>query len=192
MHRCERCPEVFGSCEALVRAIARADAARTIQRVKRLVLLLALVGLVVATAAAAAPTTTAKQLTTRWKAATGVKLVVNKQMSYAGHYVAYDLGTQSGSGKARFGTFTVLLVTDPDVETQVTSLLSDTHTGTLGTPGAGNIYWESGSTVHGDTFWQAKRRYGQNVVVWWTTTSGQKKTDATWKRLHAALTKATK
>jgi hypothetical protein len=159
---------------------------------RRLVLLFALVALAaLATSSAAAPTTTASQLTKRFKATTGMKLVVNKQMSYPGHYVAYDLGAQSGTGKARFGTFTVLLVTAPDVDAQVTELLSDSHTGTLGTPGPGNIYWEAGSTIHGDTFWQAKRRYGQNVVVWWTTTNPQKKTDATWKRLHAALTKAT-
>jgi len=38
----------------------------------------------------------------------------------------------------------------------------------------------------------AKRRYGQNVVLLWTTTSQAKKTDATFKRLHTALLAATK
>ena len=55
-----------------------------------------------------------------------------------------------------------------------------------------NIYWEQGATLHGDIYWQAKRRYGQNVVLKWIGASATKKTDASWKRLHTALTKATK
>ena len=47
-------------------------------------------------------------------------------------------------------------------------------------------------TLQGVSYWQAKRRYGNNVVVKWIGPTGAKKTDATWKRLHAALTKATK
>jgi hypothetical protein len=140
----------------------------------------------------ASPSTTATQLTTRFKAATGQKLVANKQRSYAGHYKAYDAGAQSAAVKARFGTFTVYLVTGTDVEAEVTELLSDSHTGQLGTPSAGKIYWEQGVSLYGDRYWQAKRRYGQNVVLTWIGPSGAKKTDATWKRLHAALTSATR
>jgi len=145
-----------------------------------------------ATSSIAAPTTTSTQLTTRFKAATGQKLVVNKQRSYAGHYRAYDGGVQTSALKARFGTFSVYLVTAAAVETEVTDLLADSHTGQLGTPSAGKIYWEQGVSLYGDKYWQAKRRYGQNVVLTWIGPSGAKKTDATWKRLHAGLTAATK
>ncbi len=140
----------------------------------------------------ASPATTATQLTTRFKSATGQKLVVSKQRSYAGHYKAYDGGIQTAVLKARLGTFVVYLVTASDVEGEVTELLSDSHTGQLGTPSAGKIYWEQGVTLYGTKYWQAKRRYGQNVVLTWIAPSGAKKTDATWKRLHAALTAATK
>jgi hypothetical protein len=140
----------------------------------------------------AAPATTSTQLTTRFKAATGQKLVVNKQRSYAGHYRAYDGGIQTAALKARFGTFAVYLVTATDVEAEAKDLLADSHTGQLGTPSAGKIYWEQGVSLYGDKYWQAKRRYGQNVVLTWIGSSSAKKTDATWKRLHAALTAATK
>ena len=145
------------------------------------------------TSSIAATTTTATQLTTRFKTATGgQKLVVNKQQSYAGHYKAYDGGPQTAALKARYGTFVVYLVAAADVESQVTDLLADTHTGELGAPSAGKIYWEQGVSLYGDEYWQAKRRYGQNVVLSWIGSTPAKKTDATWKRLHAALTAATK
>jgi len=150
-----------------------------------------LVGSGLASAAPRATTTTSSQLLAGFKKATGYKLVRNRQLSYAGHYVAYDLGVSSGSKRALFGTFTVYLVTSTDVESDVTDLLSDTHTGVLGTPGPGNIYWEQGTTLQGVPYWQAKRRYGQNVVVKWIGASPVKKTDSSWKRLHKALTAAT-
>lgn len=185
---------MFGSCEVLVRAIAHADSVRTIERVKRLVLLVAVVfalsvgvGLV-----PAAASTSAKQLTTSFKKSTGQKLILNKSRSSPGSYLAYDIGTQTFATQARWGTFTVFLVTASDVETQVNALLADTHTGMLGTPTAAKIYWEAGATLRGDTYWQAKRRYGTNVVLHWIGQNSTKKTDATWKRLHAALTAATK
>lgn len=156
-----------------------------------LVAMLALAALTTATSIAA-PTTTSTQLTKRFKAATGQKLVANKQMSYAGHYKAYDGGAQSPALRARYGTFTVYLVTTGDVETEVTDLLANSHTGQLGAPSAGKIYWEQGVSLYGDPYWQAKRRYGQNVVLTWIGSSAAKKTDASWKRLHAALTAATK
>ena len=124
-----------------------------------LVAMLALAA-VTATSSVAAPTTTATQLTTRFKAATGQKLVVSKQKSYAGHYKAYDGGVQTSALKARYGTFTVYLVTAADVEAEVTELLADSHTGQLGARSAGGIYWEQGVSLYGDSYWQAKRRYG--------------------------------
>jgi hypothetical protein len=154
------------------------------------VAVLALTALVATSAAA--PTTTAAQLTTRFKASTGEKLVRNKLMSSGGHYVAYDLGIPNVAKRARWGTFTVFVVTAADAEADVTRLLADTRTGELGTPAAGNIYWEQGATIHGQVYWQAKRRYGTNVVLKWIGNTSAKKTDATWKRLHTALTKATK
>ena len=105
---------------------------------------------------------------------------------------AYDLGVATAANKARWGTFTVYLVTAANADAEVGDLLSDSHTGMLGTPSAGGIYWEQGVTLQGVSYWQAKRRYGQNVVVKWIGPTGAKKTDASWKRLHKALTAATK
>jgi hypothetical protein len=132
---------------------------------------------------------TALQLQTGFKRITGDKLVVNRNSTYAGHYKAFDLGVPTIARKAKYGTFTVYLVTGTDVETEVKELLADSHTGMLGTPGAGSIYWEYGSTIHGDFYWMAKRRYGANVVLWWIGSKPVKKTDLSWKRLHTALTK---
>ena len=147
-----------------------------------------------ATAAVAQPSVpglTAAQLQQRFKKATGDKLVVNRKVSYAGHYVAFDVGAASIARKAKYGTFTVYLVTGADVEAEVTDLLADGHTGVLGTPSAGKIYWEYGKTLYGDPYWMAKRRYGTNVVLWWIGSKPVKKTDRTFKRLHTTLTKAT-
>jgi hypothetical protein len=159
---------------------------------RRALALTVLVGLVLAAAPSAAPTTTAAQLTARFKAATGQKLVPNPTASSAGHYKAYDVGVQSAATRARWGTFAVYVVTAQDVETEVTRLLADTRSGALGTPTPAGIYWEQGATLHGQVYWQAKRRYGQNVVLKWIAPSSQKKLDAAWKRLHTALTKATR
>ncbi len=145
-----------------------------------------------ATSSVAAPSTSSSQLTKRFKAATGMRLVPSSPQSYAGHYRAYDLGLQTATNRARYGTFTIFLVTAADVDGEVTGLLSDAHSGMLGKPAAGGIYWEQGVSLHGDPYWQAKRRYGQNVVLKWIGPSGTKRTDATWKRLHTALTVATK
>ena len=150
------------------------------------------VALVVVAAPSADPTTTTTQLTSRFKAATGEKLLVNKNTSYAGHYRAYDLGVQTPTKRARWGTFTVYLVTAADVDAEVKSVLADTRSGALGAPTAGGIHWEQGATLQGQVYWQAKRRYGQNVVVTWIGSAATKKTDASWKRLHTALTKATR
>ena len=74
----------------------------------------------------------------------------------------------------------------------MTALLKNTRTGAMDAPSAGGVYWESGASVLGGQYWQAKKRYGQNVVVKWIGPSGAKKLDAAWKRLHAALLKSTK
>jgi hypothetical protein len=145
-----------------------------------------------ASASVASSSTSASQLTKRFKTATGQKLVRNPQLSYAGHYVTYDLGVPTAAKKAVWGTFSVHLVTGADVETEVTNLLKNSRTGTLGQPTSAGIYWEAGTTIYGDPFFQAKKRYGQNVVLKWIGPSGKKKLDASWKRIHAALTKATK
>jgi hypothetical protein len=144
------------------------------------------------TSSVASSTTTATQLTTRFKASTAEKLVRNKTQSYAGHYVAYDLGVQTVAKRARWGTFTVYLVTAADPTTDVKDLLADGRSGTLGTPTPAGIYWEQGATLQGQVYYQAKRQYGQNVVVKWIGVAATKKLDASWKRLHTALTKATK
>lgn len=143
-------------------------------------------------AQASTHTTTAAQLKKSFKQSTGEKLVVNKRLSYPGHYVAFDLGAQSIARTARWGTFTVYLITGPDVESEVKSLLANRHTGALGRPGAGGIYWEPGSTLLGEKYWMAKRRYGTNVVLTWVGSTPAKKTDASFKRLHTALTVATR
>jgi hypothetical protein len=147
---------------------------------------------VMTTSSVAAPSTTASQLTKRFKTATGEKLVRNTQVSYAGHYVAYDLGVPTPAKKAKWGTFTVYLVTGASLDTEVQDLLKNTRTGMLEKPTAGGVYWESGTTIYGQQYWQAKKRYGQNVVVKWIGPSGAKKLDAAWTRLHTALVRASK
>jgi hypothetical protein len=149
--------------------------------------------LVAATALAqpSATSVTAAQLTSSFKRATGDKLVLNRKMSYTGHYKAYDVGPISIANKGKYGQFTVYLVTG-DVEAEVTDLLADSRTGMLGAPGAGKIYWEEGTTLYGDHYWMAKRRYGSNVVLWWIGSNAAKKTDASFKRLHKTLTTATR
>jgi hypothetical protein len=147
-----------------------------------------------ATAAVAhpsAPGVTAARLQQGFKKSTGDKLVINKKISYPGHYVAFDAGPASIARKAKYGTFTVYLVTGADPATDINDLLADGHTGVLGAPSAGKIYWEYGKTLYGDPYWMAKRQYGANVVLWWIGSKPVKKTDVTFKRLHTTLTKAT-
>jgi hypothetical protein len=140
---------------------------------------------------AAQPALTARALATRFEQATGDALVVNRKAGYPGHYVALDLGVPTIAKKARYGTFTVYVVAGPHAEADVSDLLADAHTGVLGRPGPGGIHWERGVTVHGDRYWMAKRRYGANVVLWWIGSQPVRRTDATWQRLHRALTRAT-
>ena len=157
----------------------------------KLLVALATVTVLGATIAQASTSLTPWQVTTRFKQATGERLVADRKSSYPGHYTALDLGTPSIADKARYGTFTVYVVAGGDVEADVTDLLADGHTGVLGAPGAGGIYWESGRTIYGDRFWLAKRRYGANVVLWWIGEKPVRKTDVTWTRLHRALVRVT-
>jgi hypothetical protein len=158
---------------------------------------LILLALVVATAALAAAAhaggaaSTTSQVVARFKAHTGDKLLVNKRLSSPGRYVALDLGAPSISRRAKYGTFTVYVLTGRDVDKEAAGLLADAHTGTLGQPGPGNIHWEPGTTLRGDRYWLAKRRYGGNVVLYWIGSSAIKKTDASFRRLHKPLTAIT-
>lgn len=142
-----------------------------------------------ATVAGAAPVT-ASETVSRFRQLTGDRLVVNRPRSLAGRYLALDLGPASAFDRARYGTFTVYVVTAPDVERQVEDLLVDGHSGVLGTPGSGNIHWEAGVTLHGERYWLGKRRYGANIVLWWF--SSARKTDAAFRRLHGPLTAITR
>ena len=141
----------------------------------------------VAGAGASPGSITAAQLKSGFRKGTGETLLVNRQRSFAGHYTAFDLGAQTIYRQARYGTFTVYLVSGADVEAEVTDLLSDAHTGALGRPASGNVYWESGRTPHGDRYWLAKRRYGSNLVLHWIGSKPVKKTDATFAKLHSTL-----
>ncbi len=161
---------------------------------KRLLALAAL-ALAVSAVAAAQPSATrvsGAQLQKKFRAATGERLVVNKLRSSPGHYMGYEIRSQTFASKARLGTFMVYLVTAPDPETDVTQLLADSRTGEPGTPTSAGIYWEQGATLRGDVFWMAKRRYQSNVVLTWIGSKPVRKTDASWTRLHKAVTTATK
>jgi hypothetical protein len=135
---------------------------------------------------------TAAQLTSGFKKATGDRLLLNTKVSYAGHYKGYDLGVPTIAKKGKYGTFTIYLVTGADVDADVEDLLSNSYTGTLDTPGPSNIYWEPGTTLYGDKYWLAKKRYGANVVLWWICEKPVKKVDRTFKRLHTTLLKITR
>jgi hypothetical protein len=127
------------------------------------------------------------QVIARFSATTGETLRVNPRLSYPGHYVALDLGTPSITKRVRYGSFAIYVVTTPDPTTEATNLLADAHTGVLGTPGAAAIFWESGSTLTGQHYWRAKKRYGGNVILTWIGAQDARKIDASFTRLHRAL-----
>jgi hypothetical protein len=135
---------------------------------------------------------TGAQLTRGFKKATGDRLLLNKKISNPGSYRAYDLGVPSIAKKGKYGTFTIYLVAAADPDAVVEDLLSDSYTDKLGTPGPSNIYWEAGTTLYGDKYWLAKKRYGANIVLWWMSEAPVKKVDATFKRLHTTLLKITR
>jgi hypothetical protein len=156
--------------------------------------LVALVTTVTAVLAVAIPSASAEgqitsqgQVVARFAAVTGEKLSVNPKLGYRGHYVALGLGTPSIAEKARYGVFTVYVVTGPDVTTEVNGLLADSHTGRLGVPGPAAIYWEAGTTLGGQHYWLAKKRYGANIVLTWIGARDERKTDPSFTRLHRAL-----
>ena len=135
-------------------------------------------------AAQSSPVTlTPAQVIAKFKASTGGKLLVDRRATYPGHFIALGV-VQSISNIGRYGRFTIYVVTSGSGD-DVTQLLADGHTGVLGTPGPANIYWEEGSTLQGDRYWLAKKRYGANLVLWWYGTAQH--VDATFKRLHKAL-----
>jgi hypothetical protein len=152
-------------------------------------LLAALFAVTVVAAAQGAPTTTVTpaQLKSGFKKATGQKLVVDRGRSSTGRYTAFNLGVQTKTRQDRYGTFTIYLVTSADAASDVESLLRDPHTGEVGTPAPGGIYWEQDVTMTGQQVWMAKHQYGPNLVLWWTSTNPTKKTDRTYATLNKAL-----
>jgi hypothetical protein len=142
---------------------------------------------VVAAAQGAPATVSPAQLKSGFKKATGQKLVVDRGRTSPGHYTAFNLGVQTKTKQDRYGTFTIYLVSDADTAGDVQRLLMDPHTGELGAPAAGGIYWERDSTMTGQSVWLAKHLYGANVVLWWTSTNPARKTDRTYATLHKAL-----
>ncbi len=157
-----------------------------------LAVLSAVAALAASSAGAGSSTVTVTQLKSGFKKATGQTLVVDRARSSAGQYTAFNLGVQTKTKQARYGTFTIYLVTSSDPASVVQTLLQDAHTGVVGAPSAGGIRWESVSLLTGQTGWMAKRPYGANVVLWWTSATPAKKTDRTWTTLHKALTAVTR
>ncbi len=129
----------------------------------------------------------ASQVVSRFKGATGSKLLVDKRASYPGHFTALALPA-SISNQGRYGRFTVYVVGPRTRAEDVTGLLADAHTGLLGAPGPSKIYWESGRYLSGERYWLAKKQYGANIVLWWY--GSERKIDKSFKRLHQPLRKA--
>ena len=148
-----------------------------------LALIVVLAGTTGSAASSAPAVLTPSQVVAKFKASTGGKLLVDRRASYPGHYTALGV-VQSISNIGRYGRFTIYVVTS-GAEEDVTSLLADGHTGVVGTPGPAGIYWEEGSTLQGDHYWLAKKRYGANIVLWWF--GSVQHVDAAFKRLHKAL-----
>jgi len=146
-------------------------------------LALTLAGAVEASPRSSTVALTPSQVVAKFRVSTGGKLVVDRRATYPGHFTALGV-VQSISNIGRYGRFTIWVVTSGS-EDDVTSLLADGHTGVIGTPGPAAIYWEEGSTLQGDHYWLAKKRYGANLVLWWYGTAQH--VDATFKRLHKAL-----
>jgi hypothetical protein len=152
-------------------------------------LTLALAGTLASAAAGAGATVTVAEASKRFKAASGIALVKKASASDAGRYVALDTGAPSITKTARFGRFTLFVVTGADVAGEIGELLADTHTGAPGSPDARGIHWEAGRTLSGTRYWLAKKRYGTNLVLWWYGPA-VRKTDAAFARLHGVLGKS--
>ena len=92
-----------------VRATRNHGAVRTLLVAAAVALALA----VAAAAQAASGSVSASQLKSGFRKATGQKLVADTIRSSPGHYAAFNLGVQTGTRQARYGTFTIYLVADP-------------------------------------------------------------------------------
>lgn len=135
-------------------------------------------------ARAAAPVLTQGDVVSRFKAASGSVLVVDRRASRPGRYTALEL-PPSVRNLALYGDFTIWVVGTAAPEADVAELLSDAHTGTVGAPGAGGIHWEQNTALGGTARWLAKKRYGANLVLWRITATP--KMDASFRRLHKVL-----
>jgi hypothetical protein len=166
--------------------------ARAISSIWRLLSATALAAALVAStsivdgrAAAPAPKTVA-QVTKAFKAATGRTLAVDRGLTRPSRATALRLAP-SVRNAALYGDFVVWVIAPgSDGAAEVTSLLSDTHTGALGTPGAAAIYWERGTSLSGAPYVLGKKRYGANLVLWRYGTAA--KVDPSFSRLHKLLT----
>lgn len=124
-------------------------------------------------------------MTKAFKAATGRTLDVDRGRTRPGRLTALRL-PQSVSNAALYGDFVLwVVVPGASAEQEITSLLSDTHTGALGTPGAAAIYWERGTSLSGTPYVLGKKRYGANLVLWRYGTAA--KVDPAFARLHKLL-----
>ena len=87
--------------------------------------------------------------------------------STAGHYTAFNLGVQTTTKQARYGTFTIYLVSGSDVAADVKRLLTDPHTGELGTPATGGHLLGEGrdDERHGDLDGEAPVRRERRHLV---------------------------
>ena len=141
--------------------------------------------LTLAGGAVAAPqaTVSAPQVIKRFKTATTYLLRTNPQLSYENvKAIGYGLNTPM-TLQGKYGRFVIYVLGGPDVEGAVNELLVDLHTGEVGAPDARGIYWEQDSTLSGEVYWTAKKRYGDNVVLWWYTVGETQATDAHFSRL---------
>ena len=142
---------------------------------------IALIALGPARAATATPALTQAQVVKRFETATG-----RRPAAWPGHPGALKL-PKSATNLALYGDF-VLWVVGPDARAEtIEQLLTDVHTGELGTPGAAGIYWEQGSAIGGQQYWLGKKLYGANLVLW--RYGATAKVDPSFKRLHKVLLK---
>jgi hypothetical protein len=128
---------------------------------------------------ALAPAVVAKE----FAAATHMRLHVDSRTSVRGHYTAL-VGSQSIAEIGAYGRF-VIYVVGAERPDEVTELLTNLHTGVLGTPGPAAVYWEHGTSIGGDGYWLGKKRYGPNIVLWWY--GAQAKVTPPFARLHRVL-----
>jgi hypothetical protein len=142
----------------------------------------ALIAMGPARAATTAPSVSAltqAQVIKRFERQTGRRLV-----PAPGHSGALAL-PKSATNLAFYGDFLLWVVGPGNLENHVAQLLTDVHTGELGTPGAAGIYWEKGTYFGGQPYWLGKKRYGTNLVLWHYGATAN--VDPPFKRLHKVL-----